>query len=158
MNKEETMIEMMDDEEFYTYKKNLIKETFTEDDYLSCEKTRQILEDEFFWKWEKKGEPSIEEFYNGMRTEMQGRYATPLFYDTTGEFSSKLTGIVYKYLKREYDISIFHDCPGLAEPLVRKYDEIQENKKIKNKISHKVNEGVNIKTSKKFDWGTKTYK
>ena len=51
---------------------------------------------------------------------------------------SKLTGIVYKHLKREYDISIFHDCPDLAEPLVRKYDEIQENKKIKNKISHKV--------------------
>ena len=142
----------------YTYKKNLIKETFTEEDYLSCDKTREILENEFFWKWEKKGEPCIEEFYNGMRNEMQGRYATPLFYDTTGEFSSKLTGIVYKHLKREYDISIFHDCPDLAEPLVRKYDEIQENKKIKNKISHKRNEGVNIKVTKKFDWGTKTYK
>ena len=61
--------------------------------------------------------------------------STPLFYDTTGEFSSKLTGIVYKYLKREYDISIFHDCPSLADPLVRKYDEIQENKKTKSKIS-----------------------
>ena len=31
MNKEETMIEMMDDEEFYNYKKNLIKESFTEE-------------------------------------------------------------------------------------------------------------------------------
>ena len=47
MNKEETMITMMDDEEFYKYKKNLIKESFTEEDFLSCDKTRQILEDEF---------------------------------------------------------------------------------------------------------------
>jgi hypothetical protein len=158
MNKEETMIEMMDDEEFYNYKKNLIKESFTEDDYLSCDKTRQILEDDFFWRWERKGEPCVEDFYNGIRKETQGKFSTPLFYDTTGEFSSKLTGIVYKYLKREYDISIFHDCPSLADPLVRKYDEIQENKKIRNTISHKLNEGVNIKTTNKFDWSTKTYK
>ena len=41
------MIEMMNDEEFYEYKKNLIKETFTEEDFLSCEKTKQILEDNF---------------------------------------------------------------------------------------------------------------
>ena len=132
---------------------------FVQDPSLKSRRLRGLDQNKrVFWKWEKKGEPCIEEFYNGMRNEMQGRYATPLFYDTTGEFSSKLTGIVYKHLKREYDISIFHDCPDLAEPLVRKYDEIQENKKIKNKISHKRNEGVNIKVTKKFDWGTKTYK
>ena len=158
MTDQELNVENMDDEEFYQYRCNLIKETFTEEDFLSCEKTRQRLEDEFLWRWEKDGEPKVEEFYNGIRNEMQGAYSTLLFYDINGDFAARLSSLVFDHIKREYDITIFHDCPDLAEPLIRKYDEIQDAKKRNRLASQKKGAGINIKSNKKFDWGTKTYK
>ena len=89
---------------------------------------------------------------------MQGKYSTPLFYDIDGDFGVKLTGIVFSHLKKEYDISVFHDCPNLAEPLIQRYDEIQDKKKQAIKARRNQNTGIGIKTNKKFDWATKTYK
>jgi hypothetical protein len=79
MTEQNATVEFMTDDELYEYRRKLIKETFTEEDFLSCDKTRQILEDEFFWNWEKRGEPKVEQFYQSIRKEMQGKYSTPLF-------------------------------------------------------------------------------
>jgi hypothetical protein len=106
------------------------------------------------WEWEKNGVPKIENYYNGMRRQTHETFATPLFYDKDGSFSSELTSIVYKHLKKEYDISIFHDCPNLAEPLIKQYEEIQQNKKDLLKQKRKMSGGVI--SDKKFDWGKNT--
>ena len=89
-----------------------------------------------------------------MRRQTHETFATPLFYDKDGSFSSELTSIVYKHLKKEYDISIFHDCPNLAEPLIKQYEEIQQNKKDLLKQKRKMSGGVI--SDKKFDWGKNT--
>ena len=91
-------IDNMSEEEFYEYRRNLIKETFTEEDFLSCSITRSRLQNEFIWEWEKNCVPKIENYYNGIRQQEQATFATPLFYDTDGSFSSELTGIVYTIL------------------------------------------------------------
>jgi hypothetical protein len=142
-------IDNMSEEEFYEYRRNFIKETFTEEDYLSCSVTNARLQNEFIWAWERNGVPDIENYYNRIRKQTRETCATPLFYDKDG-FSSKLTGIVYKYIKREYDISIFHDCPNLADPLIKQYEEIQQNKKDLLKQRRKMG---GIISDKKFDWG-----
>jgi hypothetical protein len=149
-------IDNMSEEEFYEYRRNLVKETFTEEDFLSCSITRARLQNEFIWEWEKNCVPKIENYYNGMRRQTHETFATPLFYDKDGSFSSELTGIVYKYLKKEYDISIFHDCPNLADPLIKQYEEIQQKKKELLKQRQKISGGVI--SNKKFDWGDKTHK
>jgi len=151
-------LDYMNDDEFYEYRRNLVKETFTEEDFLSCEKTRERLVAEFCWNWEKNGEPNVEKFYQGIRGEMQGKYATPLFYDVNGEFSSKLNCIIFKHLKRDYDITIFHDCPDLADPLIRQYESIQQAKKDARKFRKNTKITTGNPTNKKFDWATKTYK
>ncbi len=149
-------IDMRLEEEFYEHRRNTINETFTEEDFLSCSITRARLQNEFIWEWEKNGVPKIENYYNGIRRQTRETFATPLFYDKDGSFSSDLTGIVYKYLKKEYDISIFHDCPNLAEPLIKQYEEIQQAKKDLLKQKRKISGGVI--SDKKFDWGAKTHK
>ena len=149
-------IDNMSEEEFYEHRRNTIKETFTEEDFLSCSTTRTRLQNEFMWEWEKNGVPKIENYYNGTRKQSRETFATPLFYDKDGSFSSELTGIVYKHLKQDYDISIFHDCPNLANPLIKQYEEIQQKKKDLLKQKRKINGGV--MSDKKFDWGTKTHK
>ena len=61
-------LEYMNDDEFYEYRRNLVKETFTEDDFLSCEKTRDRLVAEFCWNWEKNGEPNWPEKFGVFAT------------------------------------------------------------------------------------------
>ena len=53
-------IDNMSEEEFYEHRRNTIKETFTEEDFLSCSITRARLQNEFIWEWEKNGVPKIE--------------------------------------------------------------------------------------------------
>ena len=146
----------MTEDEFYEYRKKLIQDTFTEEDFLSCDITRDRLLNEFVWGWEKNGVPRIEEYYNGIRKQLQGDLATPLYYDNDGGFITELTGIAYKHLKKEYDISIFHDCPGLANPLISQYEDIQERKK--KELKQQRNVCSDLSTNKMFDWGSKTYK
>jgi hypothetical protein len=146
----------MSEDEYYEQRCNLIKETFSEEDFLSCAITRDRLHNEFFWEWEKNCAPQIEHLYNGVRRTMQETMATPLFYDKTGIFSSDLLGIVFKYIRREYDIGIFHDCPSLADPLIRQYEEIKQKRKDAMKEQRKVNS--NIAATPDFDWTSKTHK
>jgi|TARA_R110002074_G_scaffold23402_5_gene70944 hypothetical protein len=148
------IIDNMSEEEFYEYRRNIAKE-FTEEDYLSCSITRERLQNEFIWEWEKNGVPKIENYYNGMRRQNHETFATPLFYDKDGSFSSELTGIVYTHLKKEYDLSIFHNCPKLADPLIKQYEEIQQKKKDLLKQKRKMG---GVISDKKFDWGAKTHK
>jgi len=145
-------IDNMSEEEFYEYRRNLIKDTFTEKDFLSCEITRKRLFNEFFWKWDKNCAPKIENYYNGMREEVRGTFTTPFFYDRHGDFSSELNGIVFKYIKKEYDISIFQECPTLAEPLIKQYEEIQQKKKDELKVKRE----VAVIKSTEFEWGKNT--
>jgi len=154
MTDQQKSIDNMTENEFYEYRRNLVKDTFTEEDFLSCNITRTRLENEFVWEWEKNCVPKIENYYNGMRKQIQETFATPLFYDRDGSFTSEITGIVFKHLKKDYDISIFHDCPTLADPLIKQYEEIQQKKK--DALKHKRDAAVI--SDKKFDWGTKTHK
>ena len=147
-------IDNMSEEEFYEYRKNLIKETFTVEDFLSCDTTRKRLYNEFFWEWDKDCAPKIENYYHGIREQIRGTFATPFFYDRHGDFASELKGIVFKYIKKDYDISIFHDCPTLAEPLIKQYEEIQEKRKDALKKKRDV---AAIIPNKEFNWG-KTHK
>ena len=158
MTEHEKMMDKMSEEDLYEYRRNLLKDTFTEEDFLSCDITRQRLVNEHFWEWEKNCAPKVEEFYDGMRERLQGNSSTPLFYDIHGTFSSDLNVIVYNHTKREYDLSIFYDCPDLANPLINRYDEIMEGKKDALNRVKKQNYGAGIKSTKKFDWATKTYK
>ncbi len=153
---EQYTIDNMSEDEFYEYRRNLIKETFTINDFLSCDITKNRLLNEFLFVFEKKCVPKIEDYYGGMLKELHGNFATPLYYDKDGDFSSELTGIIYQNLKKEYDISIFHDCPSLANPLIAQYEGIQ--KKRKDALKKKRNNCSGITTNKKFDWGTKTHK
>ena len=146
----------MSEDEYYVHRSNSIRETFSVEDFLSCTITRDRLHNEFFWEWEKNCAPQIEHFYNDVRRTMQEICATPLFYDKTGEFSSELLGIVFKYIRREYDIGIFHDCPSLADPLIRQYEEIKQKRK--DSLKEQQNKESVIAVDTDFNWTSKIHK
>ena len=148
---------IMSDDEFYEYRKNLLKENLTLEDCLSCEETSNILYSEHFWEFEKNCLPKIEELYGKTRDELRGKYATPLYYDIHDDFSGQLGIIVYKNIKKNYDLSIFHDCPDLANPIMDHTNKILKQMTVPNEQKNQL---IKLKkmSTKKFDWSTKTYK
>lgn len=164
----ESDIEKMTEDELFEYKQSLIKETFTEDDFLQCDDTREILENEFLWKYQKNMEPLLEEFYLERRSDMYDNGATIFYYDVHADFFSELNHIIFRHLRKEYDFSLFSDNPNLANPVIAKYeavymDEDKNTKKINNDLD--VNNSKNYNNDnekqnniKSFDWATKKYK
>ena len=148
-------LNIMSDEEVYEYRKNLLKTEFTLDDFLSCEETCEILSNEHYWDYEKKCLPQIENFYEKTLFELRNKSSTTLYYDIHNDFAGELSGMVYKNIKKEYDLNIFYDCPDLANPLIGKANQPLSTKNIKKKVNI-VNLSSN--TNKKFDWESKTYK
>ena len=148
---------IMSDDEFYEYRKNLLKENLTLEDCLSCEETCNILCSEHFWEFEKNCLPKIEELYGKTRNEMRGKFATPLYYDIHDDFSGQLGILVYKNIKKNYDLSIFHDCPDLANPIMDHTNKILKQMTVPNEQKNQL---IKLKkmSTKKFDWSTKTYK
>lgn len=124
----------------------MLKEKFTEDDFLACDKTRVVLEEEHMSSFELNCVPNIVDLYKYYRENMQGLCATPLYYDVHNEFTSHLKAIVYKNIVKKYDLNIFYNNPNLAKPLIAKFnaDVVQTKRK-----------AVKIDISKTFDWGGK---
>ena len=89
--------------------------------------------------------------------EMRGKFATPLYYDIHDDFSGQLGIIVYKNIKKNYDLSIFHDCPDLANPIMDNTNKILKQMTVPNEQKNQL---IKLKkmSTKKFDWSTKTYK
>jgi hypothetical protein len=122
----------------------MLKEKFTEDDFLACNKTRVILEEEHMSSFELNCVPKITDLYNYYRENMQGLCATPLYYDVHNEFTSHLKAIVYKNIVKKYDLNIFYNNTNLAKPLIAKLnaDVVQTKRKT-----------AKFDVSKTFDWG-----
>lgn len=148
-------LNIMSDEEVYEYKKKILQTEFTLDDFLNCKDTCEILTNEHYWDYEKKCIPQLETFYEKTLFELRNKSSTPLYYDIHTEFAGELSFIVYKNIKKEYDLNIFYDCPDLANPLIDEATQLSSTKKIKKRVNI-VNLSSN--TNKKFDWGSKTYK
>ena len=104
---------------------------FTEDDFLECDKTRVILEEEHMATFELNCAPKITDLYNYYRENMQGLCATPLYYDVHNEFTSHLKAIVYENIVKKYDLNIFYNNLNLAKPLIAKLnaDVVKTKKK-----------------------------
>ena len=124
----------------------MLKEKFTEDDFLECDKTRVILEEEHMATFELNCAPKITDLYNYYRENMQGLCATPLYYDVHNEFTSHLKAIVYENIVKKYDLNIFYNNLNLAKPLIAKLNaDVVKTKKKTAKFD----------ISKTFDWGAK---
>ena len=104
------------EEEFITkeeYLKNLDLQ-----DFLNCDETSEILEMEFYNNFELGLKKSLMRvFENCAKTYSSDDF---LYQDFTGEKNSDVfSEIVYKYIIKNYDLTIFYDNPNLAKKLLK---------------------------------------
>lgn len=95
------------------YLKNLSIE-----DFLNCDDTREILEQECYNDFEQYLKPKLVALFE----KYASRYNCRDFLknDPEGIKNSDIfSEIVYDNISRNYDKTIFHDCPSLAKKLLK---------------------------------------
>ena len=132
-----------------------LKEVFTIDDFLNCEKTKYLLEQDYEWK-HQKFEEELYNFYTNEITYCKENL-DPYFSNIFCNFN-KLFNIINKNIKKEYDLNVFYENTELAQPLIDKFDDYNNQFKIdkKKQIAEKYNNKCKNK-DKKFNWNTKTH-
>tara|TARA_A100001011_G_C13870887_1_gene658926 strand:+ start:203 stop:661 length:459 start_codon:yes stop_codon:yes gene_type:complete len=121
---------------------------FTIEDYINNPETHAILEDEFFNKFDRNMNDVINDFYKFKVSDTVDNFIDVFDKDYFAKNSSDLFFIIYSHVVKDYDISIFNDNPDLAKSMFKDEDNVSNKKK---KSTKKI-------ISKKFDWGSKTYK
>lgn len=130
---------------------NIIKH-FRLHDYMSCEETKKVLKQH--WKKEFHAvEDELYEMFDTYHTYMNEKHFNVLsFADTVHRCD--FVSLITHHITKNYDTSIFEEEPQLAEPLVRKINDIIHLRKEQKKLSLK----EKYKTSNKtFNWNTKKY-
>jgi len=104
------------EEEFITkeeYLKNLELQ-----DFLNCDDTRNILEFEFYNNFELGLKNSLKRLFE-IKAKTYSCDAF-LYNDFTGEKNSDIfSEIIYEYINKKYDLTIFYNNPNLAEKLLK---------------------------------------
>ena len=134
----------------------ILRETYTLTDFLNCDKTREILEQNWFFEFTRKYAPQIEKFYENERKYFRESNATLFYYDTCGSFVSHLTTMLFSHVEPKYDLEFFYNNPNLAKPLIEKMENIKHEKELEHKRliqenykTHQETQGANIK----INWG-----
>lgn len=144
-----------DDEETEDYtleEQHEILDNFEVEDYLACDKTREILENNFEERFDKDLAELLGELYRDYREYCEGR-AMNVFDGRCGydECLEELIGLVRAHVAEEYSTGVFYDAPILAKPLIEMCcaEEVEEVREL---------EDVPAEAMRTFDWSTKTYK
>tara|TARA_B110001454_G_scaffold176675_1_gene168886 strand:- start:757 stop:1116 length:360 start_codon:yes stop_codon:yes gene_type:complete len=91
------------------------------DDYVNCVETRELLDNEHFWNYEKKLSTNLTNLYIKYNTQFENNI---LFNkDPNKIFGVYFADLIYKFIQKKYDVTIFHDNIKLATPLFKLYDK-----------------------------------
>ena len=126
---------------------------FTINDYLECNETRIVLEQ----NWNQDFEDTEKELYDLFDKLME--YIQNNQYDflslADNVHASDFVSLIRHHLERNYDVSIFENDPDLANPLIKKYDDIKKEREYQRRL---MNQSQLKQSNKSFDWNTKKYK
>ena len=134
---------------------DFLKNKFTIDDFLECEKTKYLLDQNYEWN----NHNFEEDLYDFFTKEVNycNENLDPYFSNKFCNFN-KLFNIINKNIKKEYKLDVFYENTLLAQPLINKFDEYNEKLKIdkKKQIAENYNEKYKNK-DKLFNWNTKKH-
>ena len=119
-------LDNMEDLEFFSEQCEYLMTMYNLDDFLKCNATNKILQEEHNYNFEKYMEPKILNFYNIMKNETFIKNSNLFKKDKGGNASGELVAIIFNNLNKKYNLDIFYNNPELASPLI---EMEKENKK-----------------------------
>ena len=99
------------------------------EEFLNFPKTRKILEIEHLDNYFDNCEKDIIKLYSKIKKHCKEQMSSALKYDNSSKGIGMITGLVYKYIDKKYNLEIFEKNPELASSLIAKLEE-NKNKKI----------------------------
>ena len=109
-------------EDYQYISKEEIINSLTVEDFLENEKTREMLEQEHFFKYEIELEKEMEKIFDDFYNEFNSNNF--LSSNDAKYCGLAFSSLVYDHIVKNYDVTIFHDCPDLANPIIK--EKMQE--------------------------------
>ena len=134
-----------------------LKETYTLDDFMSCRKTRNILEFERYNTYCGACEKDILDFYSHQCRCAYESVSSILFHDTAATKAGILSSIVYDNIEPVYDLEVFSAQPSLAAPLRLERERVKAQKEAERKRVLREAAAAAKSSKKNFDWITRKY-
>ena len=104
---DDTIVEHEDNRSMH----DIVKEVSLQE-FLDCKETREILQNEAYWKFEKKTKGKIARIYE----DYNNIFGNEIIFkkDWKNEFGDLIADLCYEHTADDYDVTIFHHCPQLA--------------------------------------------
>lgn len=118
----------MENVEYFSEQGEYLMTMYNLEDFLRCNATKRILDEEHEYNFNKYMEPLLAEFYNKMKNELFIKGSNLFKKDKGGDVAGELISIVYNNLKKKYNLDIFYNNPELATPLIEMDKERKERK------------------------------
>ncbi len=135
-----------------------LKKRFALDDYMSCPQTKELLEAEHHGKYASSCEAMVHDWYLGRCQAAERGLSSALRYDPRGTQFGALSALIYKHIKKDYDLSIFEFDPNMADPLVEQYEAIKKTEEEERLRRLREGRATGPGATRKFDWSSRTYK
>jgi hypothetical protein len=139
-----------DTEEKINARKEL--EKYNINDYLECPETKQLLETEFYLKFETELSEKLKGLYENFCFDKNLESSNIMSKDYDGIKNNTFFSLIYKVIEKQYDLNIFYNEPSLAFPM------IASKKKNIDNTEQIIENRKNSKTiNNKFDWNKKEF-
>lgn len=124
----------------------------TLNDYLECEETYNVMNDEWEERFDSNIEEQLNDIFNKYFINFQGENCD--FLSRANSYhSADLISLVKFHLRRDYTTDMFEQDPSLAKPLLNSLDSIMQKRKQRRKKDMKEEF---TKANKQFSWSNFT--
>ena len=103
--------------EIYNKQGEFLQEFYKLNDFLSNKETYSILEQDRIDRFEKNIEPKItEKFLETFKNENET--LSSMYINNLGAASGEFVALLFRHLRKDYDLDVFYKNPELAQPLL----------------------------------------
>lgn len=135
-----------------------LKDNFTLEDFLEFDKTREILQQNFMWKFDNECETLLENFYKAevdyCNSDLSTLFINEKDYENRGFFEA----IVFNHVKPKYDLDLLYENPHFCSSFLEFHQEKSEELERERLRLQRENYNKTKNAGKTFDWNLKTYK
>lgn len=147
-----------DSEEDLCERGQYLKDNFTLDDFLEFDKTKDILRQNFIWKFDRECETILENFYKGevdhCNSDLSTLFTNEKEYENRGFFEA----VVFNHVKPHYNLEQLYDNPHFCNSFLEFHQDKYEEAEKERLHIQRENYNKTKNSGKIFDWKVKTFK
>jgi hypothetical protein len=135
-----------------------LKSNYTLDDFLKYDKTRDVLEQNYIWDFDKECDSIINNFYKSEVDFCKADLSTLFNNESNYDHIANLRSIIFRHVKPKYNLDNVYYDEVLCRSFITYHEEHVNDDEEKRLRIQRENYKKMSNAGKTFDWGTKTYK